>query len=333
MPISEQLTTSIREINTRRREQEQAFQRSISERAREADEAEASLPQLDRELAERLRRLQEDFERKKAEQRKKVEEARAEAEHLRKQQDTVKIKAEEQLWTAARDSAEKVARELREREQFVRRAEEELRQREQILAAHPDLAKTLEEYEQNRRFLETLGAATLPGATLTALKTVLESQVGACRDTLHQRGIKLDASQPPDLDEILLLYDTGELSPGLAGISVLTPCPFEEYEKPNLGSPELPLRVAGIVVRAVAMTLSALGAETVPILYRNADGFLAVTGVCGDGVNITDLRDIFEVAVQEGTPAIADAERANLRLIMFALPPGLLGKFVAGEEA
>jgi hypothetical protein len=333
MPISEQLTTAIREINTRRREQEQTLQRGISERSREADEAEASLPQLDRELAERLRKVQEEFERRKAEQRKKVEEARAEAEHMRRGQDSVKVQAEEQLWAAARDSAGKVARELREREQFVRRSDEELKQREQVLAAHPDLAKTLEEYEQNRRFLETLGGASLPGETLTALKTVLESQVGTRRDALRRRGIALDAIQPPDPDEILLLYDTGELLPGLSGISVLTPCPFEEYETPNLARPDLPLRVAGVVVRAVAMTLSALGADTAPILYRDADGFLAVTGICGEGVNIADLRDIFEVAVQEGTPAIADAERANLRLVMFALPPGLLGKFVAEEES
>lgn len=331
MPISEQLTVALREINTRRREQEQALQRSISERTKEAEDAEASLPHLERELAERLRRIQEEYERKKAEQRTKAEDARREAEQLRRNQDAVKTQADEQLWTAARDSAGKVVEELRARERFVQRADEELKQREQVLAAHPDLAKTLEEYEQNRRFLESLGSASLSVATLGAIKTVLESQVNACRDRLRQRGIPLDAAQLPDLDEILLLYDTGELWPKLSGISVLTPCPFEEYEHPDLEHPSLPMRVAGVVVRAVAMTLSALSTEAAPILYQNADGFLVVTGVCGAGINIADARELFEVAVQEGTPAIADAERANLRLVMFALPPGLLGKFVAAE--
>jgi hypothetical protein len=56
-----------------------------------------------------------------------------------------------------------------------------------------------------------------------------------------------------------------------------------------------------------------------------------VTGVCGEGINLADLKDIFEMAVQEGTPAIAEAERANLKLSMFALPPGLLGKFALTE--
>lgn len=286
---------------------------------------------MDRELADRLRKIQEEFERKKGEQRTKAEEARKEAEQLRKNQEAVKTQADEQLWTTARDSAGKVVEELRVRERFVQRVEEELKQREQVLATHPDLAKTLDEYEQNRRFLESLGSAALPGATLEAIKKVLAGQVSACRDLLRQRGIQLDTAQLPDPDEILLLYDTGELWPNLSGISVLTPCPFEEYENPDLEHPNLPLRVAGVVVRAVAMTLSALSTEAAPILYQNADGFLVVTGVCGEGINIADARELFEVAVQEGTPAIADAERANLRLVMFALPPGLLGKFVAAE--